>query len=595
MASSTRRAAKRSRADASADSSQPELLRVSVDPRSGKFRATPSKGQTAQSVHDALEAVLAAWGPASVMQFTNCRVADADGVVWRDVWVQGRLVIDPMARFWAAQARSVPLCRVRVDCAGLLLSAGFIDVQINGAFGRDFSADDLTPADVADARRALLSHGVTAICPTMVSSAPQRYARNAPLLAPHDSARASDGCSLLGAHLEGPFFCARRKGAHDPAHITTPEAAGSARHTPRPASRAGPEESRGSDSVTSASEASRAWAAPSGTDARDASGPAPSDEALAEAALAAVYGGAGGGPGGGGAFGGTDRTAAGSAARARDAGTTAAAAGSAAGADSAGPGPWLSAFLSAVRVVTLAPELPGSAAVARWLSSRGVLVSMGHSSATAEQGEAGIAAGATMVTHLFNAMSGFHHRDPGLVGLLGRQCSQSAAPPAATGTQCLPPADAGPSAGDSSARAVAPRGADRPGAPAGFAAGSFRKRPALVPAPPAALACDADVEVASSLILRLPAPDQRPTAALPVTRRPWYSIIVDGIHAHPFSVTMARAAHPAGLVLITDGMAALGLPCGAHSLGDMQVTPLQTWLAGQPAWTRADGITSDPA
>ncbi|KAA0165419.1 hypothetical protein FNF28_03475 [Cafeteria roenbergensis] len=397
MASSTRRAAKRSRADASADSSQPELLRVSVDPRSGKFRATPSKGQTAQSVHDALEAVLAAWGPASVMQFTNCRVADADGVVWRDVWVQGRLVIDPMARFWAAQARSVPLCRVRVDCAGLLLSAGFIDVQINGAFGRDFSADDLTPADVADARRALLSHGVTAICPTMVSSAPQRYARNAPLLAPHDSARASDGCSLLGAHLEGPFFCARRKGAHDPAHITTPEAAGSARRTPRPASRAGPEESRGSDSVTSASEASRAWAAPSGTDARDASGPAPSDEALAEAALAAVYGGAGGGPGGGGAFGGADRTAAGSAARARDAGTTAAAAGSAAGADSAGPGPWLSAFLSAVRVVTLAPELPGSAAIARWLSSRGVLVSMGHSSATAEQGEAGIAAGATMV------------------------------------------------------------------------------------------------------------------------------------------------------------------------------------------------------
>ncbi len=98
-------------------------------------------------------------------------------------------------------------------------------------------------------------------------------------------------------------------------------------------------------------------------------------------------------------------------------------------------------------------------------------------------------------------------------------------------------------------------------------------RPAcLVPAPPAALACDADVEVASNLILRLPAPDQAPTAALPVTRRPWYSIIVDGIHAHPFSVTMARAAHPAGLVLITDGMAALGLPCGAHSLGDMQVT-----------------------
>lgn len=48
----------------------------------------------------------------------------------------------------------------------------------------------------------------------------------------------------------------------------------------------------------------------------------------------------------------------------------------------------------------------------------GTIVSMGHSAATYEQGLAGLAAGATMITHTFNAMKPFLHRSPGLVGLL---------------------------------------------------------------------------------------------------------------------------------------------------------------------------------
>ena len=69
-----------------------------------------------------------------------------------------------------------------------------------------------------------------------------------------------------------------------------------------------------------------------------------------------------------------------------------------------------------VRIVTLAPELPEALALVRWLSERGVLVSLGHSDATAEQAHAGFDAGARTVTHLFNAMSPLHHRAPGLPG-----------------------------------------------------------------------------------------------------------------------------------------------------------------------------------
>jgi N-acetylglucosamine-6-phosphate deacetylase len=69
-----------------------------------------------------------------------------------------------------------------------------------------------------------------------------------------------------------------------------------------------------------------------------------------------------------------------------------------------------------VTVVTLAPELdPTGAAIAR-LRDRGIIVSLGHSQATAAEAEAAFDRGATMVTHAFNAMPPLHHREPGLLG-----------------------------------------------------------------------------------------------------------------------------------------------------------------------------------
>ena len=69
-----------------------------------------------------------------------------------------------------------------------------------------------------------------------------------------------------------------------------------------------------------------------------------------------------------------------------------------------------------LRLMTLAPEADGALAAIGMLTAAGVLVSMGHSDATAAEVAAGADAGARMVTHLFNAQRGLHHREPGVVG-----------------------------------------------------------------------------------------------------------------------------------------------------------------------------------
>jgi N-acetylglucosamine-6-phosphate deacetylase len=69
-----------------------------------------------------------------------------------------------------------------------------------------------------------------------------------------------------------------------------------------------------------------------------------------------------------------------------------------------------------VRLMTLAPELPGATELAAHATARGVCVSVGHSDATAAETHAAINAGAVSATHTFNAMRALDHREPGILG-----------------------------------------------------------------------------------------------------------------------------------------------------------------------------------
>ena len=70
-----------------------------------------------------------------------------------------------------------------------------------------------------------------------------------------------------------------------------------------------------------------------------------------------------------------------------------------------------------VRLITLAPELPGAAELTAHARRRGVRVSLGHSNATAAETRAAIIAGASSATHTFNAMRPLDHREPGILGV----------------------------------------------------------------------------------------------------------------------------------------------------------------------------------
>jgi len=199
----------------------------------------------------------------------------------------------------------VPPNAQRVAAAGLLVSAGLIELQLNGGFGHDFTA---RPETIWEVARRLPAHGVTAFLPTIVSSMPATRERARGVLV--DGPPPGDrGAVPLGLHLEGPFINPAAAGAHDRSQLREPDA--------------------------DARREAAAWTPEAG-----------------------------------------------------------------------------------VRLVTLAPELPGALALVEQLAGQGVRVSAGHSTADYAAGQAGIEAGIRYATHLFNAMPPLGHREPGLVGAL---------------------------------------------------------------------------------------------------------------------------------------------------------------------------------
>lgn len=99
---------------------------------------------------------------------------------------------------------------------GAAMLPGFIDLQINGAFGVDLTAD---PTGIATLSQHLPQHGVTAFLPTIITSPIDCYAN---ILTTCDLTPVPGGAHPLGLHLEGPFLHPDRRGAHNSDHLCLP-------------------------------------------------------------------------------------------------------------------------------------------------------------------------------------------------------------------------------------------------------------------------------------------------------------------------------------------------------------------------------------
>src|SRR5262249_44128657 len=132
--------------------------------------------------------------------------------------VAGRLVLESGLLPGALVVRGGKIVEVRLGDSreGLpetvhtasIVSAGFIDLQVNGAFGAEIGARAEAIAHLAS---RLPATGVTAFLPTLVSSDAAVYPRVAEAFA---ASRETAGARPLGLHLEGPFLSPARSGAH---------------------------------------------------------------------------------------------------------------------------------------------------------------------------------------------------------------------------------------------------------------------------------------------------------------------------------------------------------------------------------------------
>jgi N-acetylglucosamine-6-phosphate deacetylase len=179
-----------------------------------------------------------------------------------------------------------------------------------------------------------------------------------------------------------------------------------------------------------------------------------------------------------------------------------------------------SSNLQYVRYITAAPERGDMTSLIPEFVSRGIVFSIGHSDATFEQAQQAVGAGATMLTHLFNAMTPFGHREPGIFGLLGQSVPSS---PVTTPRQSR--------AGSATA---SPHDSPR---------SSTRSTPR------------------SSLSISTSISDLEDEARY---RQPYFGLIADGIHLSAQALKIAYSAYPEGAILVTDAQKFAGCPNGAY-------------------------------
>ena len=107
-----------------------------------------------------------------------------------------------------------------IDATGLHLVPGFIDLQLNGAIGLDFTSE---PRAIWPVAHYLPQTGVTSFLPTIIT-APLTAVSSAQEIITSDPPSGFQGATPLGLHIEGPFLHPDKKGAHNPAHLQLPTA-----------------------------------------------------------------------------------------------------------------------------------------------------------------------------------------------------------------------------------------------------------------------------------------------------------------------------------------------------------------------------------
>ncbi len=107
-----------------------------------------------------------------------------------------------------------------IDCQGFYVTPGFIDLQLNGAFGFDFTAD---PNSLWSVATKLPRYGLSGFLPTIITSPLETVKQAQEVLA--NPPEAQQGAIPLGLHLEGPFLHPDKKGAHNPNYLCTPNLA----------------------------------------------------------------------------------------------------------------------------------------------------------------------------------------------------------------------------------------------------------------------------------------------------------------------------------------------------------------------------------
>ncbi|KKY18154.1 putative n-acetylglucosamine-6-phosphate deacetylase [Phaeomoniella chlamydospora] len=274
-----------------------------------------------------------------VTKFTNCFLVKGDRLVYEDLWIDATTgkILKSQEAFYG----SLVTPDQTIDLQGKIVAPGFIDVQLNGAAGFNFSVPQETPeefeAGLKKVNQHLIENGVTSYLPTVVSSLREVYHKVLPHLGPSGASRnPSNGAESLGAHVEGPFLSPSKNGIHSLDVLRVARSLSDV------------EEMYGKENLYPKASSK----------STTATGPTTLSPAR-------------------------------------------------------------------IRKITAAPELGAMSDLIPDLTSQNLIFSIGHTSATYDQALHAITQGATMITHLFNAMLPFGHRDPGIFGLLGNKSQPS--------------------------------------------------------------------------------------------------------------------------------------------------------------------------